>query len=554
MGLPLRILLVEDSEDDAELMLRQLRRSGYDPIATRVATAEKMNEALDAGTWDIIISDYVMPGFGGPEALQVFHQRSLDIPFIIVSGHIGEELAVSAMKAGADDYLMKDRLGRLVPAVNRAIEDAEIRRAHKRANEALRESEERFRQLAENIGAVFFMFEGVTPDSPGTVSYVSPAFQKIWGLPCESLKATPDLWLKSVHPDDRNRVVEKLKQINYASLSDEFRILQLDLKERWVHLRTFPVRNEQGVAYRVAALAEDITERKRSEDQLAATAEQLRDSNEELVQARNGLERRVEERTADLAFANAGLKEEMEERQRLENELLEIADNERRRIGFDLHDDLGQKMMGVSLLLKALETNLTHKHAPEAAEMRKVQKLVHQVINHTHNLAHCFSALDVNGADACHQLKTLGDNVRKTFQVNCRFRAVGDVPQVSADTVQQLCKIAEESISNAIKHGKATRVSMLLARRDDSLMLRIKNDGVPFPEDQEPSERLGLRIMNYRAHLIGGALQIRANGNSGTMVICTVPIKPAKHAPVEKSAGSATPQKARAVTAVEVPL
>src|SRR5436305_370693 len=165
MGLPLRILLVEDSEDDAELMLRQLQRSGYDPVGRRVASAEEMGEALNDSTWDIVISDYVMPGFGGLEALQIFHQRGLDIPFIIVSGHIGEEIAVSAMKAGADDYLMKDRLARLIPAVNRALEDAEMRRAHQRANEALRESEERFRQLAENIGAVFFMFERTRTES-----------------------------------------------------------------------------------------------------------------------------------------------------------------------------------------------------------------------------------------------------------------------------------------------------------------------------------------------------------------------------------------------------
>jgi signal transduction histidine kinase len=316
-------------------------------------------------------------------------------------------------------------------------------------------------------------------------------------------------------------------------------------------------------------LAEDITERKRAEEQLAATAqelqrnveeltatqEQLRERNEELLQARNGLERRVEERTADLALANAELKEEMEERRRLENELLEIADNERRRIGFDLHDDLGQKMMGVSLLLKALETNLAHKHAPEAGEMRKVQQLVHQVINHTHNLAHCFSALDANGSDVCHQLQTLGENVRKTFQINCRMRVIGDIPGVSGDTVQQLCKIAEESISNAIKHGKATRVSMVLVRRDDDLVLRIKNDGVPFPENHEPSNRLGLRIMNYRAHLIGGALQIKANGGSGTVVICTVPVRPAPTMPrVERRSSPEKQAKAETPTALEVPL
>jgi len=185
---------------------------------------------------------------------------------------------------------------------------------------------------------------------------------------------------------------------------------------------------------------------------------------------------------------------------------------------------LGQKLMGVSLLLKALETNLGHKHAVEAAETQKIQKLVHQVINHTHNLAHCFSALDANGADICHQLNTLGANVRRTFQIHCGFRTVGTFPQVPAETVQQLCKIAEESISNAIKHGKASRVTILLARRGDDIVLRIKNDGVPFPENHEPSNRLGLRIMNYRAHLIGGALEIRPNGNSGTVVVCTVPL------------------------------
>jgi PAS domain S-box-containing protein len=549
MGLlPLRILLVEDSEDDAELILRQLRRSGYEPLARRVASAEEMEPALKDSTWDIVISDYVMPGFGGLEALQIFHQRSLDIPFIIVSGHIGEEIAVSAMKAGADDYLMKDRLGRLVPAVNRALEDAEIRRAHKRANQALRESEERFRQLAENIGAVFFMFEGINADSVGKVSYVSPAFQKVWGLPAESLTSTPDLWLKAIHPEDRARVIDKIRQISEVSLSDEFRVLHLDLNVRWVHLRTFPIRNEQGAAYRVAALAEDVTERKRAEELLAANAEQLRNnveeltaiqeelrqSNDELSQARNGLERRVQERTADLARANMELKEQMEERRRLENELLEIAENERRRIGFDLHDDLGQKMMGVSLLLKALETNLAHKHAREASETRKIQQLVHQVINHTHNLAHCFSALDINGADVSHQLKTLAENVSKTFQISCSFRATGSVPEVPSETAQQLCKIAEESISNAIKHGKASRVTILLVPREKDIVLRIKNDGVPFPEQAEPSNRLGLRIMNYRAHLIGGALEICANRNSGTLVMCTVPLPTRRAARADK--------------------
>src|SRR3569832_1552193 len=104
MGQALRILLIEDSEDDAELLLRELRRAGYVPSAKRVASAAEVTTALDSESWDLIISDYVMPGFDGLEALALYRERWLDVPFIVVSGHIGEEIAVSAMQAGADDF------------------------------------------------------------------------------------------------------------------------------------------------------------------------------------------------------------------------------------------------------------------------------------------------------------------------------------------------------------------------------------------------------------------------------------------------------------------
>jgi DNA-binding NtrC family response regulator len=135
-GQPIRILLVEDSEDDAELLSLELRRGGYAPVARRVASADEMRTALQEEQFDLVVCDYVMPGFGGLEALALFRERGLQIPFIVVSGHIGEEMAVAAMKAGADDYLMKDRLARLVPAIKRALQESEIRRAHQRANDS----------------------------------------------------------------------------------------------------------------------------------------------------------------------------------------------------------------------------------------------------------------------------------------------------------------------------------------------------------------------------------------------------------------------------------
>jgi PAS domain S-box-containing protein len=533
----LRVLVIEDSEADTELLLRELRRGGYAAEFQRADSEETMLAALDGKTWDIVIADYVVPGFGGMEALKLLRDRDMATPFLIVSGHIGEDIAVSAMKAGADDYLMKDRMARLVPAVERALAQAAIRCAHKRANEALCESEERFRQLAEHVGAAFFMFDSPAEDSPGLISYVSPAFEKIWGYPSAILFRNSDELFKAIHPEDRPSVLSHLPQMACENFSAEFRIVAMDLRTKWVHFRTFPVRNNAGKVYRVAAIAEETTERKLAEAQLESNARQLQASveqlraiggelqqrNQELSLARAELEERVKERTAELTAANTELRAEMAERKRLENELLEIAENERRRIGFDLHDDIGQKLMGVSLLLKALETNLAHKQLPEADETRKLQQLIEQVINHTHNLAHCFSSFETHEDDLVARLKQLVVNVRKTFGIPCRLRVSGSPSTVSPDMSLQLSKIAQESVSNAIKHGQATFVQISLSQQNSQLILQIKNDGVPFPVDREPNNRMGLRIMNYRARTVGGTFEIGPDGDSGTLVTCVLP-------------------------------
>ena len=128
MGRPLRVLIVEDSEDDALLLARELGSRGYEPIVERVETADDMRAALNRRSWDIVVSDYSMPSFSGPAALSVLKESHLDIPFIIVSGTIGEETAVEAMRAGAHDFMIKGKLARLLPAIERGIREAESRR------------------------------------------------------------------------------------------------------------------------------------------------------------------------------------------------------------------------------------------------------------------------------------------------------------------------------------------------------------------------------------------------------------------------------------------
>jgi DNA-binding NtrC family response regulator len=145
----LRLLMVEDSEDDQVLLLHELKKAGYEPVSRRIETAREMQAALAGEEWDVIISDFVMPRFSGLAALEVLRQSGLDIPFIIVSGNIGEDIAVGAMKAGAHDYILKSSLLRLVPAIEREMRDAVVRRQRRKAREDLKRAYEELEQKVD---------------------------------------------------------------------------------------------------------------------------------------------------------------------------------------------------------------------------------------------------------------------------------------------------------------------------------------------------------------------------------------------------------------------
>src|SRR4051794_29409628 len=141
MSVPLNILIVEDDERDAALLLRELRRGGYEPVVERVETREDMRGALERQPWDLILSDYSMPRFSAPEALSIVKEGGHELPFIIVSGTIGEEVAVEAMRAGAHDFMPKGALARLLPAIEREMREATARQQRKKMQEQLLMSE-----------------------------------------------------------------------------------------------------------------------------------------------------------------------------------------------------------------------------------------------------------------------------------------------------------------------------------------------------------------------------------------------------------------------------
>lgn len=149
MNKPLRVLMIEDSEEDALLLARELRQGNYDPTVERVDTPEALSAALSKQHWDLVTTDYTMPRFSGTDALELLKKSGLDAPFIFVSGTIGEDTAVAAMKAGAHDYIMKDNLKRFLPAIRRELREAELRREHQRAEEQVQHQQERARALHE---------------------------------------------------------------------------------------------------------------------------------------------------------------------------------------------------------------------------------------------------------------------------------------------------------------------------------------------------------------------------------------------------------------------
>ena len=282
--------MVEDCDDQAQLLVQMLSEGGYDVASERVETADAMKAALDRGPWDIVLSDYHMPKFDGISAMRLLRQRAPNVPFIMITGTLGEEVAAAIMKAGADDFLLKDNLKRLVPVVDRTMRECAERRQRERTEDALRASEERLRQIAENINEVFWVAEPQTRN----MHYVSPAYEEIWGRSWVSLYENPRSFLDAIHAEDRHRVVLELSvQKDCLPFDIEYRIVRPDGTVRWIRDRGTPVKDKTGRVACYVGVAWDITAHKLAE-------EQIRKLNAEL-------EQRVRDRTTELEAANKEL-------------------------------------------------------------------------------------------------------------------------------------------------------------------------------------------------------------------------------------------------------
>ncbi len=266
---PLRVLIVEDSEDDTLLMVRELQRGGFDPVFERVQTPASMTAALQAQAWDLIISDYSMPQFGGGAALTLFKQQGLDIPFIAVSGVIGEDTAVEMMKAGADDYVMKSRLARLAPAVRRELRAAQERRVRKQAEAAMA-------HLASIVESCEDAIVGQTLD--GVVTSWNTGAQRLYGYaPQEMIGRPVSILVPAFRSYDLPEIYDQLKR---GQLLEPFETVRLrkDSKAIDVSLTVSPIRDRDGRVMGASTVARDITRRKAEEQERLRLIQELTDA------------------------------------------------------------------------------------------------------------------------------------------------------------------------------------------------------------------------------------------------------------------------------------
>ncbi|MBI4514805.1 MAG: PAS domain S-box protein [Deltaproteobacteria bacterium] len=265
MGIPIRVLLIDDSEDDAALLLHELGRGGYDPTWERVDTAPALAAALQHGQWDLITCDWVMPQFSAPAALALIRQHGCDLPVIIVSGAVGEEIAVSAMRAGAHDYVSKHKLVRLVPAIERELREVEVRRAR-------RQTEQAYRAVVEES------LQGLAIIQGSAMVFANPALARISGVSVAELLQMPVAQMaERIHPAERAEVARRMELLLAGvpiPSRTETRIARKDGSLRWFETHTSRIEYQGKPALQVAFL--DVTDRKRAEEALQVSERHFR--------------------------------------------------------------------------------------------------------------------------------------------------------------------------------------------------------------------------------------------------------------------------------------
>lgn len=481
----LRVLMVEDSQDDADLVLAELRRGGFDIAARRVQSASGVMDALAQQQWDIVISDYSLPGFTGPEALQLAQGSAPDIPFIVISGCIGEEAAVALMKAGAEDYVFKGDLARLVPAVERSLKEARNRLQRRIAQEALRESEARFKAIASNIpGMVFQML--LRGDGTQLFTYVSEGCEALFGVKPQILLRHPEFLFDLVAPEHLPsfRHTMRASAETLAAWNWEGRVRVSGTSEiKWVNLRSSSRRLDDG-AIRWDGIMSNTTQSKEAEMELRRSREQLSE---------------------------------------LSAHIQVVKERERTSIAREIHDDLGGTLTAVKIELLRLTNLLLPDQDALLNQSKLIESMVDGAIGTTRRISTDLrpAILDLGITAAVEwQAREFGKRMGIECSLNCPHEEIDLEPDVSF----AVFRIFQETLTNIAKHAHASRVAVNLEAADSSVRLSVTDNGRGVAEgDSAKPGSFGIRGMVERARNLGGQASVSSAAGGGTTVTVCIP-------------------------------
>jgi PAS domain S-box-containing protein len=278
---PLRVLVLEHDDVDVELNVAALQSGGLDVQTDVAQTRDEFDALMQKHTYEVILADFRLPQWTGMDAFRRSRELGSEVPFILVTGTLGEERAVDCIREGVADYVVKNNLERLPLAVRRAVREQRaseaVRRAEDQAAAAEREAfalSSRFQQLADNTPDVFFVVDVEFRET----LYINGAYEAVWGRPVDTLYADPGSFMDAILPEDRGAVYENITATRRGEAAGEidFRVVRPDGEQRWVRVNAIPVRNDDGEVYRLAGIARDITSRHVAKQALAASEERFR--------------------------------------------------------------------------------------------------------------------------------------------------------------------------------------------------------------------------------------------------------------------------------------
>jgi len=474
----LRFVLLEDNSSDAELIQLDVARSGMSVDWLYVMSEIDFRQALSGAPPDLVLADYTLPGFDGLAALRIVLRHCPDVPFIFVSGSLGEEQAIEALKSGATDYVLKDRLQRLPAVVNRALTEARERRERRLAQAALEEQRVLLGTLIDTLPQVVY-----AADTKNRLTVANRAL-----LDRLSKKASQVLGqrLSDVWDDETVAEIEGLSanvmQTGCILNDQEQAWIAPDGSVRWFTVTLVPLRDHAAVSGVVSAI-QDVTARKA-----------------------------------------------------LEQEILEISNREQRRLGSDLHDGLGQELTGLSLLLKGLEMQLSREAPQYLPQAAKISDLLTQAIRSTRSLAHGLAPVNLERGGLPEALRLLAAHCSDIYGLSCTFdNAVSKLPALEEAAATHLYRIAQEATTNAARYAGAQSIAIELRCTARRLQLTIADDGIGLSAGlSQRAPGMGLKIMEYRANTLGGTISFEEPGK-GTRVVLSAPLQMLRHSSDSRS-------------------